>query len=160
MSFAYLTDALMSKSTSGVSHDLQKAIDHLGKLYTLTGSEEFKKQSDSLIQFVKNLPDEKCIAWAINKSQFDIQPTPLPKDTMYGLLQLVASEKGEHSKSPELFRPQYTLKLFQNYDEGKRTEEASLLQCRNVFNRLGMTSSEDMYYPTLYKVTFESIESS
>ena len=41
------------------------------KLYALTGSAYFKEQLDNMKKYVKDLPEDKCTAWGVNKKQFE-----------------------------------------------------------------------------------------
>lgn len=148
-------DFFTSNSTSGINYDIQKAIDQLSKLYTLTGSTEFKAQMDSVVNYVKELPDEKCEEWGINKKQFDVQPTPLPTEELYGLLQVAVCDKYGHD-TLEIFNPHYTVRIFKNLEEARRTEASSIIQFRNS---IGPTHKDgtNTYHPTLYKIKFEPI---
>lgn len=152
MNFGYLIND-GSVSESYVNTSIHETMSQIGKLYALTGSAYFKEQLDNLKTFVNSLPEDKCIAWGINKKQFDVEPTPIPQDTLYGLLQAVPDSK----KDKEAMFPEYTVRVFRDLDQARRTEAASIVQFRNT---IGKTTHSDIttYHPTLYRIKFEPID--
>lgn len=137
----YPTDSVTSDSH--VNNGVHEAMSQLAKLYSTTGSDYFKEQLDNLKAYMKSLPEEKCVAWGINKKQFEIEPTPIPSEPLYGLLSFFPESKGK----------EYTVRIFKDLEQARRTEAAAIVQSRKV------ESDQQVYHPTLYRVKFEPIES-
>ena len=140
------------QNESYVNNGINEAMAQYEKLYALTGSDYFKKQLDELKKYVQDLPDEKCIAWGINKNQFEIQPTPIPEEPLFGLLQMTPDSK----KDKEALFPEYTVRVFKDLEQAKRTESASIVQFRNTIGK-GTPNASNKYHPTLYKIKFEPL---
>lgn len=153
MTYAFASLLNEFPTSSHVNTGIQEAMNNIERLYALTGSEYFKEQLDNLKAYVKDLPDDKCIAWGVNKKQFDVEPTPLPEETLYGLLQIVP----DYKKDKEALFPEYTVRLFRDLEQGKRTESASIVQFRNTMGK-SVQKETERYYPTLYKIKFEPLD--
>lgn len=149
---------LFSKDSASINNDMYKLMMQVSKMYATTGSEHFKKQLDELKKFVADLPDDKCSEWGIVKKQFEIQPTPIPQEQLYGLLQCIQVDpkiRPYHDMS-ETFSPEYTVKIYRDLEQGKRTEAASIVQCRKLVSNNSLDT--DVFHPTLYRIKFEPID--
>lgn len=155
----YPTDMeIFQLGSTNINNDLHRLMLNVSKMYALTGDDHFKKQLDDLKQYVSQLPEETCSAWGVNKKQFEIQPTPIPEHPMYGLLhrmELSTKPTSTSNEVSEAFAPEYTLKLFKDLDQAKRTEIASIVQCRNSVGKGILT--QEVYHPKLYQIKFEPI---
>lgn len=153
MSYAFSSLLNDFPKSSNVNTGIQDAINNIEQLYALTGSEYFKHQLDGLKSYVKDLPEDKCIAWGVNKKQFDAEPVPLPEEPLYGLLQIVPDFK----KDKEALCPEYTVRIFRDLEQAKRTESASIVQFRNTMGN-GVLKESERYHPALYRIKFEPVD--
>jgi len=145
-----------SDSKNSVNNEMFTLMMSLSKMYVKTGSTLFKQQLDEMKSFIAGLPEEKCTDWGINKKQFEIEPTPLPTETLYGLLHRVTPDK--KGAANEAFSPEYTVRVFRDLEQAKRTETAAIVQHKNTVSK--HTPDENaVFHPTLYKIHFTPIES-
>ena len=155
-----LYNSLLPKTTSStINMDIYGLLNKLNNLYAATGSEQFKQQMDNIKDFIRDLPDDKCVAWGINKQSFNIQPTPIPSVPLYGLLQRepLPTTEQKQQECDELFNPKYTLKVFTNLQQAKNAESASVVTSIKTYEKMALFQQE-LYHPKLYKIVCEPIE--
>jgi hypothetical protein len=151
MNFEYLSDV----QEATVNKDIHKLIMQLSKMYATTGSDYFKSKLQELREYVKELPDDTCIAWGVNKHEYEVEPTPIPDVELYGLLHCVTSERKDKSLHDcnEIFHPEYTVKIFKDLEQGRRAESSSAM----LYKKTALQNGKQEYHPTLYKIKFEAI---
>lgn len=141
------------KRSANVNDTLEQTLEDLKHLQLLTGDKYFDEQVQALASYIKQLPEEQCSKWNLNKKKFEVKPVPIPTENLYGILELHKKNGDDQS---QLFSPLYSIRVFTDLEQAKEAEAANIKQWKLLHDNWIQNSSADdvFYHPALYKLSF------